>query len=229
MITMFEALNYIGVVSFSASGSLKGARKGLDLLGCIVLGLITSYAGGIIAEVLLGVTPPLVLRSPEDLALSIAVSLITFVFWRRLESKPMNILLFVSDAVGLSDFAVFGAYLAVRANLNIISTSIIAMIVGSGGGVIRDVLVGEVPMVLRREIYASAAAAGGVVYYLASPLGSTLASAAGLTTVFALRVVSYVLGLELPKAGGHADSASSTGTPSTALAECTPVTTTLGM
>lgn len=200
MAAVLELLNYIGIVSFSASGALKGVRKGLDIFGVAVLGLVTSYAGGIIAEVLLGMTPPLVLKDPFDLLMSIAVSIGVFYFWRALQRPSTAKALFFADAIGLADFAVFGAYLATSRGLNVVAVAIIATLVGTGGGALRDVLVGEIPMVLRREIYATAAAAGGVVYYLAQELSKAYASAFGLATVLALRLVSYELGLELPRA-----------------------------
>ncbi len=200
MVSLLGLLNYIGIVSFSASGALKGVRKGLDIFGVAVLGLVTSYAGGIIAEVLLGMAPPLVLKDPLDLLMSIAVSIGVFYFWRALQRPSTAKALFVADAIGLADFAVFGAYLATSRGLNVVAVAIIATLVGTGGGALRDVLVGEIPMVLRREIYATAAAAGGVVYYLAQELSKVYASAFGLVTVLALRLVSYELGLELPRA-----------------------------
>ncbi|MGC9112095.1 trimeric intracellular cation channel family protein [Acidilobus sp.] len=200
MVSLLGLLNYIGIVSFSASGALKGVRKGLDIFGVAVLGLVTSYAGGIIAEVLLGMVPPLVLKDPFDLLMSIAVSIGVFYFWRALQRPSTAKALFVADAIGLADFAVFGAYLATSRGLNVVAVAIIATLVGTGGGALRDVLVGEIPMVLRREIYATAAAAGGVVYYLAQELSKVYASAFGLATVLALRLVSYELGLELPRA-----------------------------
>ncbi|ADL18870.1 Membrane protein [Acidilobus saccharovorans 345-15] len=200
MVSLLGLLNYIGIVSFSASGALKGVRKGLDIFGVAVLGLVTSYAGGIIAEVLLGMVPPLVLKDPLDLLMSIAVSIGVFYFWRALQRPSTAKALFVADAIGLADFAVFGAYLATSRGLNVVAVAIIATLVGTGGGALRDVLVGEIPMVLRREIYATAAAAGGVVYYLAQELSKVYASAFGLVTVLALRLVSYELGLELPRA-----------------------------
>ena len=156
--------NYIGIAAFSASGSLKAIEKNMDLLGVLVLGFSTALGGGIISDVLLGIYPPINLTYlPYPLA-AIATSLAVFTFYRFFEHARRPLLYF--DAVGLGAFAVSGASLAYSIYPSPLLVVSIGAITAVGGGVVRDVLANEVPMVLTREFYATAAILGAGLYYI---------------------------------------------------------------
>lgn len=196
---ILEILNIIGVIAFTVSGSLKGINKGLDLFGVIVLGIITSYAGGIIADILLGIFPPKILTEWNFLLLTILVSIFVFYFHRIFEIKEFRGMLLISDAIGLSAFSSLGASLAYSHSMNVISVGLIAAIVGTGGGVMRDMLVNEIPLILTREIYATAALSGGLIYYFAYPYVHEMASFLSLVSVLIIRLLAIKYNLHLPK------------------------------
>jgi len=196
---ILEILNIIGVIAFTVSGSLKGINKGLDLFGVIILGMITSYAGGIIADILLGIFPPKILTEWNFLLLTILVSIFVFYFHRIFEIKEFRRILLISDAIGLSTFSSLGASLAYSHSMNVISVGLIAAIVGTGGGVMRDMLVNEIPLILTREIYATAALSGGLIYYFVYPYVHEMASFLSLVSVLIIRLLAIKYNLHLPK------------------------------
>ncbi|QXJ27372.1 Uncharacterized protein J5U23_00239 [Saccharolobus shibatae B12] len=199
MYMILELLNVVGIIAFTISGSLKGTNKGLDLFGVIIVGVVTSYAGGIIADILLGIYPPQILKEWNYLLLSVGISIFVFYFYKWLEANPIKIIIAISDAIGLSTFATLGASLAYSYGLNPISVGLIATIVGTGGGVIRDLLVNETPMILTKEIYATAALLGGIIYYFTIPYlhhGSLFVS---FLSTFLLRIFAIKYNFNLPR------------------------------
>ncbi len=196
---ILELLNVVGIIAFTISGSLKGTNKGLDIFGVTILGVVTSYAGGILADILLGIYPPDILKEWNYLLLSVCISIFVFYFYKWLQTNPIKMVIIISDAIGLSTFATLGASLAYSYGLNPISVGLIAAIVGTGGGVIRDLLVNETPMILTKEIYATVALLGGVIYYFTTPYlhhGSLFAS---FLSTFLLRVLAIKYNFNLPK------------------------------
>ncbi|WOE50638.1 trimeric intracellular cation channel family protein [Sulfuracidifex metallicus DSM 6482 = JCM 9184] len=197
--SILEIMNFIGIISFTISGTSKGVSKGLDLFGTIVLGIVTSYAGGVTADILLGILPPTILRQWQFLLLSISVSSLTFFYYRYLDRRFLREVLKVSDAIGLSAFAVYGASLAYSYDLNIIAVALISSIVASGGGALRDVLVNDVPLILTKEIYATAAMTGGIVYYIVAFFTNVdLATLTSIITVMTIRGIAIKYNLSLP-------------------------------
>ncbi|WP_016730972.1 trimeric intracellular cation channel family protein [Saccharolobus islandicus] len=199
MYMILELLNVVGIIAFTISGSLKGTNKGLDIFGVTILGVVTSYAGGVLADILLGIYPPDILKEWNYLLLSVCISIFVFYFYKWLQTNPIKMVIIISDAIGLSTFATLGASLAYSYGLNPISVGLIAAIVGTGGGVIRDLLVNETPMILTKEIYATAALLGGVIYYFTTPYlhhGSLFAS---FLSTFLLRVLAIKYNFNLPK------------------------------
>ncbi|AWR94297.1 trimeric intracellular cation channel family protein [Acidianus brierleyi] len=161
-----EVINYIGIFAFAASGALKAMEKQLDLLGAIVLGFVTSLAGGIIADILLGIFPPVnLVYLPYPITAIISVFLIILI--RKNLTKISKKLLYF-DAIGLGAFTAFGAQLAYFHNLNILGVAIVASITATGGGAIRDILVSEIPLILRKDFYATPSIIGGFVFYIVS-------------------------------------------------------------
>ncbi|MEL9991671.1 MAG: trimeric intracellular cation channel family protein [Thermoproteus sp.] len=195
---IIEALNYVGIVAFAVSGALKAGEKDMDLLGFIVLGFSTALAGGIIRDVLLGRFPPVNITYLPYQVAAILASAATFVLYDRI-NRYRDVVLY-PDAVGLGAFAAIGADIAARAGLNPLAVMAMAAITAAGGGVVRDVLSAEVPLILRREIYATAAAVGGLIYlallYLADREAALLGTALSVT---GLRLASLRFQWELPR------------------------------
>ncbi|MDT7902775.1 MAG: trimeric intracellular cation channel family protein [Caldivirga sp.] len=191
--------NYIGIVAFAVSGSMKAIRKGMDLLGVIVLGFVTALGGGIISNVLLGIYPPVNLTYLPYPLTAIAAGVATFVFYRFFNNvgKP----LIYADAVGLGAFSASGASLAYSVSHNPLLVTLVGAITAVGGGVVRDLLANEIPMVLTKEFYATAAIIGSLTYFMLRLIGlgdSTSALLSMITTV-ALRFAAVRLGWELPR------------------------------
>ncbi|MPY81094.1 MAG: trimeric intracellular cation channel family protein [Actinophytocola sp.] len=187
---MLVALEILGLVAFAASGALAAVRARLDVFGVIVLGLTTALGGGVIRDVLLGVHPPTTLRTWPYLTAGALTAIVVFVFHPQVARlrRPM----LVADALGLGLFATSGTGVALALDAPVYTACLIGMTTGIGGGAIRDLLVGEIPLVLRREIYALAALLGavlvGVGHMIDLPATPVLAVASGV--VVAVRLLA---------------------------------------
>jgi uncharacterized membrane protein YeiH len=196
---LLYTLDLIGVAVFAISGALAAGRKHLDLLGVIVLGLVTAVGGGTIRDVLLGRHPIFWLADSAYIVVIIASALMTiaYVRWRP---PPAGALLY-ADAIGLAMFSVTGAQIAERAGLPAVAGIVLGTVTGAAGGAVRDVLSAEIPMVLRRgNLYASAAILGTSVYFIlaSAGIGRSSATWAGMFIVLAVRLASIRFGLQLP-------------------------------
>jgi uncharacterized membrane protein YeiH len=205
-----EVLNYVGIVAFAVSGALKAGEKDMDLLGFVVLGFSTALAGGIIRDVLLGRVPPTNITYLPYPLTAILASLATFFLYPQL-SRYRDAVLY-PDAVGLGAFSAIGAditatYCSARVGDGCwLTVAMLSALTAAGGGIVRDVLAAEIPTVLRREVYATAAATGGLVYLAALPLGRDVAMVATILVVTAVRLLSLWRGWELPRiAKQHVD------------------------
>jgi uncharacterized membrane protein YeiH len=181
----------VGIFVFAVTGALVAVRKELDVFGVVVLAVTTGLGGGFIRDVLIGATPPAALEDWRYLMVPLGAGLLTFWFhpvFSRLE-KAMN----VFDAAGLALFAVAGAVKAMDYGLGPIPATLMGLVTGIGGGMVRDLLAGRVPTVMQRgELYAIPAAAGAAVAAFGSELGaSTLSVAAvGAALCFGWRVLA---------------------------------------
>lgn len=195
---ILEILEYCGVAVFAVSGALAAGRKSLDLLGVVVIATVTAIGGGTIRDLLLDRNPVFWIADPLNLYLIFAVALITVAIARRRE--PPERVLLVADALGLALFSIGGAQIAESTGLTGIVVVIMGTLTGVAGGVLRDVLSAEIPLILRRgRIYATAAIAGCTLYLLLQdPLGQFAAALIGMSCVAALRLAAIVWGLSLP-------------------------------
>lgn len=193
-----DTLNYVGIIAFAVSGALKAGEKDLDLLGFLVLGYSTALAGGIIRDLILGIVPPTNITSLPYQLSAIGASAFTFALYDKV-SKYRDVVLY-PDALGLGAFAAIGADIALKRGLNPLGVAAMAAITAAGGGVVRDVLAAEIPLVLRKEIYATAAAIGGLVYLSLYYIEGREAALLGtIISVVALRLLSLRYGWELPR------------------------------
>lgn len=158
------ALDLFGVVVFAASGSLAAGSKRMDIFGVVVLGLVTALGGGTIRDALLDSGPVFWIDNPEYLLVAAGSSVLTFLTGRTLQ-VPKNGLL-ICDAIGLAVFTVIGTTKALGVTDSATVAVVMGVMTGVAGGIIRDVLSAEVPLVLRREIYATAALCGALIYII---------------------------------------------------------------
>jgi len=184
---------------FAISGALAAGRKRLDLLGVIVLGLVTAVGGGTIRDVLLNRHPIFWLADQRYIVVIVLSALMTvaYVRWR----PPPAATLLYADAVGLAMFSVTGAQIAERAGVPALGGIVLGTITGAAGGVVRDVLTNEIPLVMRRgDLYASAAILGTGVYFAAAAAGASrgVATWMGMIVVAAVRLASIAWRLQLP-------------------------------
>jgi len=159
--TLLLVLDLAGIAVFASTGALVGVRKELDVFGVSVLALITGLGGGVLRDVLIGSVPPAALDDWRYLVVPAATALAVFVFhpaFGRMERQIM-----VLDAVGLALFCVTGAVKADEAGLNILAASVLGTLSGIGGGMLRDVVAGRVPVIFRGELYATPAFAGALI------------------------------------------------------------------
>ena len=198
-------LDLCGTFAFALGGAMEGVRRRLDVFGVLVIAFVASSFGGIVRDLLIGATPPAALLDWRYLAVSLTAGLVAFFRSSLIERlrSPARIL----DAVGLAFFCVAGAGKALAFGLSPLMAALLGMLTGIGGGIVRDVLLAEVPAVLRSELYALAALAGaGIVVageMIRLPPGLT-AMAGGLAC-FGLRMIAIRRGWKLPTAPGPGD------------------------
>lgn len=202
--TFVTLLDFIGTFAFAISGGLVAVRHRLDLFGVLVLAFAAATAGGMTRDVVLGVTPVAVVDW-RYLALSIAAGLLCF--FRHEQVEQMRNPVQITDAVGLALFAVIGSDKALLAGVGPVGAVMMGILSGIGGGIVRDVLVAQVPTVLRYELYALAALAASVVMVAGNELGLPDApvAVAGATLCFTLRWLAIRKGWRLPVAGGRGE------------------------
>ncbi|EGD60671.1 protein of hypothetical protein function UPF0126 [Novosphingobium nitrogenifigens DSM 19370] len=156
------ALDWLGTAAFAISGAIVGVRKRFDLFGVLFLSFVVAVAGGVMRDVLIGAVPPAALSHIHYFVIAMISGLITFFRYGRVAHYQRSILLV--DTLGLALFSVVGTQKAIDYGIHPVMAALLGMLTGIGGGMVRDVLSGEIPFVLRADLYALAAlAAGGVV------------------------------------------------------------------
>lgn len=204
LILLFELL---GTVAFSASGAMIGMKKHMDLFGVCILGLTTAVGGGVIRDVILGCTPPATFQDPIYAVVALLTAVVLFLPRLRhllMRNQPLyDRSLFLMDSVGLGIFTVMGQQ-AAYARFDAPGWFLlvfVGVVTGIGGGVLRDVMAGDIPYVFVKHIYAFASLAGAVVSAaLWKPWGELPAMCAGTVVVVLLRYLSAHYRWNLPKA-----------------------------
>ena len=199
-------LELIGTVAFAVSGAIVGIKKQMDLFGVIVLGICTAVGGGIVRDLILGVTPPVTFQNPIYTLTAAAVSVLMFLPHMRARigrHEPVfDRLLLVMDAVGLGVFTVVGVQCAYQQSedYTLFLLIFVGLITGVGGGVLRDVCSAERPYIFTKHVYACASLAGAAVCLLLWPLGAGAAMMTGCGVTLALRICAAAFRWSLPKA-----------------------------
>lgn len=166
---MLHILDLFGTFVFAISGAFRAVKYELDILGVLVLATAVGVGGGIITDLLVGNQPPFALRDERYLMICLLGGLLVFVGARRI--APLWDGVMAADAVGLAVFAALGAAKGAAAGLGHVGVLMAATLTATGGGVVRDLLVNEIPAVLRADFYATAAIAGGLVFEIARTAG----------------------------------------------------------
>ena len=204
-------LEIIGTAAFAISGAAVSINKHLDIFGVLFCALTTALGGGVMRDIILGNLPPTMFRNYVYVCVAIGVAVLTFIVakaFKKFYLKEITVIDKVNnifDAAGLGVFTVTGINIAIASGYadNMFFVIFLGMTTGCGGGIIRDVLVREVPFVLSKRIYAVASIAGGVVYYLmyvTFSLGEVVSVLCSIIVIFLLRILASVFRWDLPKA-----------------------------
>ena len=184
-------MEWIGTVAFAASGALVAIEKGLDYYGIGVLALVTAVGGGIIRDIMINRDLPGSLENPTYLIVSVAVAIVIILFYQRV--RKFTHLVNIADAIGLAAFVAVGSQVAVTESKGTVFVIItLAVLTGTGGGILRDIFAKEIPVCFRKEVYASAAIAGAVAYAVSyESLGLVWSSyiAFGVTLIIRLAAI----------------------------------------
>lgn len=206
---VFFIFEIIGTVAFAITGVITAIEKKLDIFGAVVLGTVTAVGGGMVRDILLGYLPPAAFRHPvytvTAIATSLAVFIIAYFFGKRIKLH-FNVyyqIINVFDAIGLAVFTVAGINSAAACGFgeNSFLSIFVGMMTGVGGGVMRDMMAGGVPTILRKKVYALAAGIGALIYQLlvehnTCPQG--LAILAGAGSIIVIRLSATVFKWNLP-------------------------------
>ncbi len=208
METFATLLELIGTIAFAASGALIAMKKRMDLLGVIILGVITAVGGGILRDLILGITPPLAFRDPLCAVVAIATSVLLFIPWLRHRlmhnQRLFDVVLLIMDSIGLGVFTVMGIWNALTFTVHHSAFLLIfvGVLTGVGGGVIRDVLAGNMPFILVKYVYACASLIGAFACALLRKLLPLYAAMLfGMLLVLIIRLLAAHYHWNLP----HAD------------------------
>lgn len=204
--SLFSAFEIIGTVAFAISGAVVAISKKMDIFGVAILGMTTAVGGGILRDLILGLTPPAAFQSPGFALTAIAVSTLVFLppvrrllHWRE---KLYDTTLRIFDAIGLGIFTVIGVQTAYTATgeLNAFLAIFVGVVTGCGGGVLRDMFAGTPPYIFVKHFYASASIIGAVVCLLLWDIGQMPAMLIGAATTLTLRLLAAHYRWSLPKA-----------------------------
>jgi uncharacterized membrane protein YeiH len=201
MMSFLYTLDLVGTFAFAVSGALAGVYKKMDLYGVAVLGMVTAVGGGTLRDMLIGKTPPFIFTDYNYLGLAIMASLLVFYFHRLIEKGQR--LLLVMDALGLSTFTVIGISVGLEYNIGYPGAVLLGIMTATAGGMVRDLLRQQIPLVLTREIYASACLIGGLFFCVLDMSGFHHVAkliVAG-TAVFLIRCFAIYKNWQLPQAG----------------------------
>ena len=199
--TFVVVLDLIGTFVFALSGAAQGVKHRLDLFGVMVLSVAAATAGGLVRDVLIGSIPPAAISDFRYIFVAVFAGLVMFWMPRIVDRLRRAVLL--CDAVGLTVFVISGTYKALAFDLNPVAACLLGLLTGIGGGMVRDLLVREIPIVLHREIYAVAGLAGAVVIVLGRYWGlpPVAVTAVAAVACFGLRLISLRRQWQLPIAG----------------------------
>ncbi|MDA9554763.1 trimeric intracellular cation channel family protein [Pelobium sp.] len=198
-LTIGEIITICGTFSFAVSGAFAAMQKRLDAFGVLIIAFATSIGGGTLRDILLGDTPVFWLKSANYSLLILVTAILAMIFWKKI--KSLKITLFLFDSLGLGFFTVVGLQKGLAYGLSPGICVALGTVTGCFGGITRDILLNNIPLIFRKEIYATACIAGGLMYLLLSYVGldAAFVKLISVTVVFAIRIVAVRYNLTLPR------------------------------
>ena len=192
-------LEIIGTIAFSVSGAVVGIRKKMDILGEVTLGVVTAVGGGIIRDIIIGVVPPTAFCDPIYTFIAIVVALLVFLPFISNRINLDQFIWVLADSIGLGAFTIIGVSTGYAFD-NLFLEVFLGVITGVGGGVIRDICSGEIPMIFIRHFYACPCIIGAVICAVLNRYDPDLAMVFGFITILILRLLAAKYRWHLPKA-----------------------------
>ncbi len=196
---MITILDYIGTLVFAISGTLMAAQKRFDIFGALTIGFATAIGGGTLRDMMLGISPVTWIQSLDYFYIITIGVIITTIFKKYILALRSTLFLF--DSIGIGVFTVIGINKALLFNINPPIAILMGMITAVAGGVIRDTLCNVVPLIFRKEIYATACILGGVIYFLLKvcDLPEIVNNLITMSTIISIRILAVKYGISLPK------------------------------
>ncbi|MFL1896742.1 trimeric intracellular cation channel family protein [Aquimarina sp. 2-A2] len=197
-LTVFDILDILGTMAFTISGALSAMNRRLDLFGIFIIAFVTSVGGGTVRDVLIGQTPVVWMQNTTTIYLISLVTLFAIVFRNKLDYLKKSVFLF--DTIGLGIFTITGVETGIRAGLDPIVSVALGTITGCFGGVIRDILCNEIPVIFRKEIYATVTIVGGICFMFMYSIGldMTLTYIATTLLIIVIRLLVVTYQITLP-------------------------------
>jgi len=194
---------FVGIIAAAISGALLGVKKRLDFFGIIVLGIATALGGGIIRDILIGYTPPVAFRQPVYILVGTFASVLVMLFPKKFAGWPNAILFF--DAIGLAVFTAVGANIALQQNVSSTFMAVtVGVITGAGGGVVRDIFAQEIPLIFKKEVYATASAVGAfTLAYARNFWEGMIPLYICFGATLAIRLIALYFGIHRPPGAGQ--------------------------
>ncbi|MGE4354131.1 MAG: trimeric intracellular cation channel family protein [Oscillospiraceae bacterium] len=203
------AIESFGTIAYGVSGAMMAIQKRADFFGVVFLGCVTATGGGIIRDIMLGHFPPRIFSDAPNVILAVFSSIIVYFLARKWKEKylsrerKIDTINNIFDSLGLGAFTVIGVQIAIDSGLagHCASSVFMGMVTGIGGGLARDLIINEIPFVLKKRIYALATIAGGLIYYLAQGyVNKTIAVFAAVVVTFTIRMLATHYRWNLPAA-----------------------------
>ncbi|HLT52326.1 MAG TPA: trimeric intracellular cation channel family protein [Flavobacteriaceae bacterium] len=196
---MIEVIDILGTIAFTISGVLVALHKRMDLFGIIIIGFVTAVGGGTIRDLLIGFTPVTWMQQPRIVYIVLLTSIFALIFRKRLDYLRTSLFLF--DTIGIGLYTVIGLQKGIQAELHPVICIALGTITACFGGVLRDILCNEIPVIFRKEIYATACILGGLTYFVLYKLNldeSLLFLVSGIVVIL-VRLLAVKFKISLPK------------------------------
>lgn len=191
-------IEVLGIIVFTISGAFSAMQKRFDAFGVLIIGFATAIGGGTIRDILIGYTPVTWMRSAHVPLIILITGIITMFFKQYIKNLKITFIIF--DAFGLGLFTMIGIQKGISAGLNAEICIILGTITGSFGGVLRDILLNNVPQIFRKEIYATACIIGGIFYFLIDDaVNQDVARLVTIALISGIRLVAVKFNLSMPK------------------------------
>ena len=198
-VSVAEVITVCGTFSFAVSGAFAAMQKRLDVFGVLIIAFATSVGGGTLRDILLGDTPVFWLKNANYSLLILVTAITAMIFWKKI--KSLKITLFLFDSLGLGFFTIVGLEKGLAYDLSPGICVALGTVTGCFGGITRDILLNNIPLIFRKEIYATACIVGGLMYLLLSyfNVDETIVKVVSVSVVFVIRIVAVRFNLVLPR------------------------------